>query len=170
MATLIGDTSIAGGSNDFWAAGESCLYRVQCATSGTVDTLAMYTRASACTYKLGIYADSGSEPGSLLGLTANIAGPGADGIQSAALVSNVAVTSGTFYWLGFVDTHASSSLNVVVVGSQAHRTLGSLSDFPNPWTTASDSPGTGGFPIRGDGTAGGGGVTVRLLGSTGVGT
>jgi hypothetical protein len=158
MATLIGSTDITGGSNSFFDGGDIWTFRMVCDASGTVDTMAVYSRSSAggTTVTLVIYADSSGEPGAVLGQTGAISTSGADGVVSGAMLSNVSVTSGTFYWLAWLRPSGQSAWNSVWFPSSGvtGRRLTGQATVPDPWNTAGDTTRTDGFPIRADGTAG----------------
>lgn len=169
MAVLMGSTSTAGGSNDNFITGEASITRVQCVTSGSVDTIAMYWRNSAnyTTPVYGIWADSAGSPSTLLGQTVGIVTSPGDGVKSAAISgSPVAVTSGTFYWLGFLWLSTGPNSNNTVIPGLGYRAETGLAALPNPWNPAGDSTNTAGHPIQAEGTASGAGSNLPI--STGL--
>jgi hypothetical protein len=153
LEILVGTTT-GGGSADFFGDGEAALSRFQCATSGTVDTLSFTQTASGFTQlRLAIYADSAGVPGALLGTSALTTDQTA-GTKSLALTPSVAVTLGTFYWLGIMGTNGSPQYTAASGTGERHKTVGAgATAFPNPWGGA-DTTGSNTLPIAGEGTAG----------------
>jgi hypothetical protein len=150
LAILVGTTT-GGGSADFFGDGEAALSRFQCVTSGSVDTLSFTITASTFVgMTLAIYADSAGVPGALLGTSASTAVQTA-GTRSLA-VTPVAVTSGTFYWLGMLGAGGNPNYTAATGAGEVHKTVGAA--WPNPWGGA-DSAGSNTLPIAGEGTAGG---------------
>lgn len=154
MAILVGTTT-AGGSADFFGDGEAALSRFQCSSSGTVDTLSFNQTISGFTQlRLAIYADSAGVPGALLGTSAFTTDQTA-GIKSLALTPTVAVTSGTFYWLGIMGTNGSPNYTAAAGSGERHKSVGAgATAFPDPWGGA-DSTGSNTLPVAGEGTAAG---------------
>jgi hypothetical protein len=154
VAVLIGSTTIGGGNTTF-GGGDAAGTRFQAAADGTVETMSLYGRNSAAdvSVKLGIYSDSSSLPNSLLGETGNLPGiTGADGVRTAAMLSNVPITSGTFYWLFLMVASSGSFFNASYATTGGFRGDTGIASFPSTWTPAGDFSGTEGLPIQGDGT------------------
>ena len=162
MAVLIGTTT-AGGSNDFFAAGEVAYSNHVAAASGDVATMSVLIRASAFTsLKLAIYSNAGALLGQTDAITSNTAG-----VKTANMVAPVTVASGTTYRLAWLPLGGSIDYTNTATGSGWHY-RGGQSAFPDPFGTPDGDSGTG-LPIQGDSGAGGGGAVSHLLGSLGVG-
>ena len=88
--------------------------------NGTATRVELYTNSIGSNCSLGIYADSSTNPGSLLGTTINGAlngGTGTDDWRGEDLTGSVSLTSGTVYWLGF---QCSNSQNIFYDTNTGH--------------------------------------------------
>lgn len=103
---LLGREAV-GTTTDFAGSNELDAWEFQAVATGVVTTISFYPKAIAgagiTTVELGIYADNGAVPGSLLG-KATFTGFPSPGPFSVTLATGVAVTLGTSYWLA-VNPH-----------------------------------------------------------------
>jgi hypothetical protein len=84
--------------------------------SGTLTHLGINVYTAAGNIMMAIYTDNSDSPGSLLGYTAST--PCVEGWNDLELLTPVAVTSGTVYWLGFENDASMSSYRM---SSGTHR-------------------------------------------------
>jgi len=162
MAVLIGTTNTAGGGTTFFFDAAASVTRRQAVASGTAQTMSMFVRVSASGMfvKLGIWADSAGAPGALLGLTDQLTGLGAEATLTANLAATVAITSGTYYWLGFVASGATFNTTLVAdapAGYRGRNLTAGTTTAPDPFGSPDFNNSTdGGLAVQVDGTLSGG--------------
>jgi glucose/arabinose dehydrogenase/PKD repeat protein len=85
------------------------VYRITAGRSGPATSLRLYLDGSSAASKLvlGLYADAGGEPGSLLG-AATVAAPVAGAWNSAALPASIPLVAGTHYWFALLNPNDST--------------------------------------------------------------
>lgn len=168
--TLLGRTS-AGASTDFNV--QIAGWKFTAAASGTLATLKCQTQvanAESTILRLALYDDSagGSRPGALLTQGSTTSGITGTGVMSVDVSADaVSISSGTVYWIGWWgSTHwdfKGDSAGSYVECTSLQQT------FPATWPTGNGS-GSINAILWGEDSGGGGGATVKLLGTTGVGT
>jgi hypothetical protein len=82
-----------------YTSGALILFKCQAIATGDVTEIRVKGCGTGTTFKIGIYADASGSPTTLLGYN-NTATASSASWQAVALNTPVAVTSGTFYWLG----------------------------------------------------------------------
>ena len=97
LEKLIGadDATPVGG----YTSGALILFKCQAIATGDVTEIRVKGCGTGTTFKIGIYADVSGSPTTLLGYN-NTATASSAGWQAVSLNVSVAVTSGTYYWLG----------------------------------------------------------------------
>ena len=94
--TLVGNDE-NGGSNTWNNANQLLMQRFQAATTGSLKSIKVkMASGTPYNFKVGLYADSGGEPGSLLASTGST--PIVSGWNSIA-ISTVQIFAGTYYWI-----------------------------------------------------------------------
>lgn len=166
MATLLGTVDTTGGSNDFFAQGDAVGTKYTAVASGTLETLSIIVRASNTQVKLAVYADSGgSTQGALLAETGTVSFA-TSGTFTGNLLSTIAITSGTPYWL-MVWVLAAGQLNItggILNGGYDGHAIGTSGTWPAPWDNTGDGGDpTIGIPIVGEGTVGGASTIPTLV-------
>lgn len=147
MAVLLG-TLTTGGASDFFVANDLTVTRRQASASGSVDTMrGVFTNAGAGPVTFVLYADAASAPAALLGQTSSVLS--AVGTVSATMLSPVAVTSGTFYWVGFWVATTTVNLTDSTPGGYSGRNVGSI---PDPFGSVGFSDATNSLPVTGEDT------------------
>ena len=140
---------------------------------GTITAMEMWVhpQTNDQTMVLAVWAESAGSPGALLAQTSPIVAAITGGIQqiSGSLVSSLAITNGTSYWLGFCDTTSSAVLGLQTsangTGSYAYKAATSPSDpFGTPGGTNDNN-----FPVAAIYTPAAGVGTVSRLLLMGVG-
>lgn len=137
MTLLLGDSTIEATTAE--QAKEKARYqRYKCEHTGTVETLELYCQEAAISEpEVGIYTDSGEAPSTLLAHTKiNISVLAKEEWLKASGFSQ-SVTSGTFYWLAFLDAGVLFKFRQLT-GSVKKSRLGSASE-----TTLKTKPGVG---------------------------
>jgi len=154
MAVLLG-TLTTGGAGDLFNALDVTVTRRQASASGNVDTMrGVFTSSPGASVTFVIYADSASAPAGLLGKGAGVAVT--VGTVSDTLLVPVAVTSGTFYWVGFWATGATVNLTDATPGGYQGRS--GQASIPDPFGTLSFSDATNSLPVTGEDTGLSGGT------------
>jgi beta-glucanase (GH16 family) len=135
---LIGSQSIATGP-DSDQSGQAEAFQFAATSSGTVSTLTVYLDSGSSSTKLitGLYANSGSNPGALLGQGTSTTSLTA-GAWNTVAITPVNVTAGTVYWISILGTGGTlkfrdSGANCVSQSS-SQTTLTSL---PATWSVGS---------------------------------
>ena len=96
---LIGNTAEGTLTDNLWYNGAWInAGRFQAGSNMVAATMRAKVGATPGKYKCAIYSDVGSQPGRLLGSTAEVSNP-VSGWQSFPLTSSVALTKGSYYWL-----------------------------------------------------------------------
>lgn len=106
--------------------------------SGTLTSLGILLTQIGTQLKMALYADNGSNrPGALLGQTGNHT-PSAIGWQTITLVSPVAITSGTKYWIMWVSQNNTDKVGYNSTGglTAVYSAIVYGSAFPDPAGTA----------------------------------
>jgi hypothetical protein len=145
---LVGNATVASlADND--SAGLAEAFRFTASAAGSAQDAWIYvdSGSTATGVNLGLYADNGGQPGSLLasGITS---APSAGSWNEITLKSAPSLTSGTTYWIGVLGTGGQLNFRDVDPGSgncsqnSSQTTLTSMSSTWNPgtaWTTCSIS-------------------------------
>jgi hypothetical protein len=152
VAVLIGNDAAGAGSTTFFPDLGTCVTKYPCVASGTVSSMSTWSRTSGASLWLLIYADASGTPGALLGQTVAITSLPDEVTVSGAMAVNVPVTLGTDYWLGLFYDSAGGSFNSRWLASGGFR-YRDVTGIQDPWDTSSNSTGTEGLAIQGDGTA-----------------
>lgn len=123
----------------FTGPGQIILWRMQASGSGYVSSFHYYMIGMANWIGI-IYSDNSGEPGTLIGRTPSNAGQGFSVDWDVEdLQSPVALTDGTYYWLGLqVSTNTDMQYRALqnLEGLTYTTTFG---DIPSSWPTGSDS-------------------------------
>ncbi|MCJ7654044.1 MAG: hypothetical protein MUO97_01880, partial [Dehalococcoidia bacterium] len=82
-----------------YTSGAILLFKCQAIATGNVTEIRVKGYGTGTTFKVGIYSDSSGSPTTLLGYN-NTATASSASWQAVSLNVSVAVTSGTYYWLG----------------------------------------------------------------------
>lgn len=158
MTVLLGTTT-AGGAGDLFGANDITVTRRQASASGNIDTMrGTFTTSAGCNVTFVLYADSASAPAGLLGKTSPVSVVAGTGTTAGTMLTPVAVTSGTFYWIGVWVQGATLNLNDNPAGGYTYRS-GQVA-IPDPFGTPTGSDATLSTPVTGEdtGLAGGGNV------------
>jgi hypothetical protein len=165
-----GDTS-AGGSSLPSNADRAIVGRFQAPASGTITAIDAFWTAdgTALNFKGVVYSDAaGPVPSSLLG-TGNSASATTTGGDQQSSGLSVAITSGTFYWLGVVESNFTNSLQTDGAGTGTYSIMDACG-FASPassWTQ--NSSGTDQVNVYATYTPSGGGTPQTIM-LTGVGS
>jgi hypothetical protein len=107
---LIGNAADGALADPLWSNGAWIkVCRFQVASNMTVSTMRAKVAAIPGRYKCAIYSDVSSQPGRLLGSTAEVSNP-ASGWQSFALASSVVLTKGSYCWLAIWSSDANAGV------------------------------------------------------------
>lgn len=167
MAVLIGSTT-TGGSSDFFADGDAFGSAWVASATGTLETVTVPTNGSSSftSFKVGVYTNSGGNPGSLLA-TSNALTSNAGANHVVTFTGGPTLTSGTTYWLMVLPNGGNFTCDYNPSGNHTGKALGSgVSSFPDPWNTSGQSTASGTIAMLGEGTLtaaseGGGGRAAR---------
>jgi len=134
MAVLLGRTT-ASTTADFASSDTTAAWDFTAVASGTLTVIFAQSKVAntGSSYKLGIYADSGSAPAARLGVgTVTIGTPTGTGVFGAIISPGVAIVSGTKYWLAIRS--AGDAYNFQGdSGGNYFETNPTSQDFPNPY-------------------------------------
>ncbi len=147
LPPLFGDTAVES-STDAHNAGLADASNYIASSSGTVNRLGVfYDSGDATQLDIGLYADAGGHPGTLL-TQATVATPIA-GAWNSAPAAPVAVSASTTYWIALVEPVGHGTTFSFRYGSGAgtptsteHSNETNLSMLPTTWTTGQTFPGT----------------------------
>jgi hypothetical protein len=104
MLQLIGDSAVLP-TTEKCVSGEAYAFRFEATSTGLLEELELLTAKDAqgaTAVEIGIYADSGGEPGELLGKGTFVGKPG-EGEWIKATGLSVELVSGVAYWLAFLS-------------------------------------------------------------------
>lgn len=141
--TYIGDRDYNSSYGGFQGTNEINLRRVYADTSGDLTGVAWMTNTTSVTpqWKVCCYADSAGEPGALLAQSASVTGV-TSGLMSANFTAPLAITAGTYYWIG---THANAAIQQLrydgaLSNTARTRTVTYATGLPNPFgSTTTDT-------------------------------
>jgi chitodextrinase len=138
---LLGNQTIQG-SADNNPSGSPEGFRYTAVASGPAASISFYvdSGSSATSLNLGIYTDNAGHPGTLLA-NGTVTAPKSAAWNTATLLTNVTLTSGTTYWIGFVGTGGQLNYRDQGSGScsESSSTSG-LSALPATWTNGQSWP------------------------------
>ncbi len=117
--------------------------------NGDINSLSCYLHVNGGNILVGIYADAAGSPGARLGISVSTVATAAPGFQLIPLISSVAITSGTKYWLALVGN------GTLKIGFDATPITysdgpGSSFDLPDPF--GSSTPSVNGMSLFGSAT------------------
>jgi chitodextrinase len=138
---LLGNQTIQG-SADNNPAGSPEGFRYTAVASGPAASISFYvdSGSSATSLNLGIYTDNAGHPGTLLA-NGTVTAPKSASWNTATLLTNVTLTSGTTYWIGFVGTGGQLNYRDQGSGSCSESSsAGGLSALPTTWTSGQSWP------------------------------
>jgi hypothetical protein len=108
------------------------LFRFQAVATGNVSEIRVKGHGSGGHAKVGIYADSGGSPTSLLGYNNNNNAT-SSGWTTIILNTPVAVTAGTYYWLGIATNETDTiGYSSVTGGTLKYKTGWGFANMPDP--------------------------------------
>lgn len=112
--------------------------KATCSGTGTVQSMSFYVNTASGNINLGLYADSGGEPGALLCQTGNFAAA-SNQWNTRNTTTNPTVNSGN-YWVAFLGLNSALSFpaNLSFAANNA-RFIGSTTTMTDPWPTATDT-------------------------------
>lgn len=142
--------------------------RLQCGTSGTVTSIFVKSANPVATRRCALYADNSGALTGASRLSADITPPViASGWHQYTVSPGVAVTSGVFYWLAFLNTGGTYDYtdNAASGGTTRDTSGQTVMAATHATTTASF---TNRFNAYADGTVAGG-ATAKQLAALGVG-
>ncbi len=106
------------------------LQRFQAAKSGTIKEIRVYNSENSNYGMFAIYADNSGEPGDLLASTASILLNVIFNWKTIS-ISDVAITAGSYYWIGFNNSNA-SGMKMRESASTSRRKDSTYSSFSFP--------------------------------------
>jgi hypothetical protein len=135
---LLGDATVESGVDNN-TAGSAEAFTYTATASGTANQLSVYldTKNAATSVIVGLYTDNANNPGTLLA-SGTITAPKA-AAWNTVNISNVAVTSGTKYWIAILSPTGAGKVQFRDKASGGARTVASsqsnLTVLPATWTT-----------------------------------
>jgi outer membrane protein assembly factor BamB len=137
VTVILGDQNVETG-HDSNAAGRAEAFRTTAAGSGTISKLTVYVDATsaATTLTAGLYANSGTRPGALLG-QGTISSVTKAAFNDVAIPA-VQVASGTTYWIAILSPTGTGTLQFrdsLHTGASEASLSGSLTSLPGAWAS-----------------------------------
>jgi phosphoribosylformylglycinamidine (FGAM) synthase PurS component len=138
-ATLVGDQVVRTGKDEN-PAGQAEAFSATAVASGTLTSLTVFVDATSTATQLtvGLYASSGTHPGTLL--TQGTLNSPVAGTWNTVPVPNATVTSGTTYWIAVLGPVGAGILRFrdTTVGTAAEtNSQSNLTALPGTWSTGS---------------------------------
>jgi hypothetical protein len=135
--TLLLGAATVQGLADSNPTGDAEAFTYVAAASGSARTLSFYvdSGSAATTLEVGVYADSGGRPGTLL-TSGTISSPKSAAWNTAILSSNPTLSAGTRYWIGLLGTGGQLNYRDGATGSCSQSNSASgLTSLPPTWST-----------------------------------
>jgi hypothetical protein len=134
--TLVGDTATEG-NVDFNGAGQAEAFQYTATASGSANKVFVYVDAgnTASSIVVGIYTNSGTNPGTLLG-QATLTNP-TNGAWNSVVIPSVSITSGTKYWIAVLGPVGAGQLtfrDVAAGGPTQNSSQTNLTTLPATWS------------------------------------